>query len=374
MKEVKKTLTATLDFRLPEKLISQNPKKPRDQARLLILDPTAEKSADKKFFKLGDYLKKGDLIILNDSKVIPARLIGKKPTGGKLEVFLLKKISGRQWQCLLGGRTKVGQKITFSREISGVIQKKGFPESLIEFNAGQKRILAIGQTPTPPYIKKKIPLKDYQTVYAGRPGSLAAPTAGLHFSRRLIKKLKRQGIEFANITLEVGLGTFAPIRTKYLQNHQLHREFARLPAATARKINQTKKQGGRIIACGTTVVRTLEAFSSRTGQATAKNDWLEIFITPGYRFKLVEGLITNFHLPRSSLLALTGAFVGLDFLKEQYRRAIAKKYRFYSFGDAMLILPGCLLKKKIRINDSLCYNKRKTAYALANRRRFRLFS
>ncbi len=405
----KKILTRQFDYRLPEKLIAQAPAKPRDHARLLILDRKTKHLEHRRFFEIGQYLRAGDVLVLNNSKVIPARLLGRKETGGKIEIFLLTKFlpltkgEGKRglWQCLIGGKAKPGQKIilkklplpnpflgranrsqwsrlstlashrfcpSFGPLIKGrgkhfvtatVIKKLDDKTWLVDFDANDKKIFSYGQTPLPPYIKKNSSSSDYQTIYAKISGSVAAPTAGLHFTKRLLNELKKRGIRIEYVTLHVGLGTFAPVKTKYIEDHHIHTELATIDKKTADRLNRAKREGRRIIAVGTTSVRTLEAFSADTktiARLQPKSDWINIFIYPGYQFKFVDAIITNFHLPKSTLLMLASAFAGQNvetlrrnvstdaainrgnkLIKHAYAEAIRKKYKFYSFGDAMFI-------------------------------------
>jgi len=367
MNELKKNLIPTerFDYNLPPELISQKPTKPRDQARLLILDHKSKKIQHKKFYNIVDYFNPGDVLVLNDSKVIPARLIGHKETDGEIEVFLLRKIKSQTWQVLIRGRIKEDQKISFfpphpcikkvaewrSKKIFATIVKKTDNENIVKFNCSDKQLFLIGETPTPPYIKKKAKLADYQTIYAKTAGSVAAPTAGLHFTKSLLAKLKKKGVKIEYITLHVGLGTFSPVKSQYIQDHQIHSECASINKSTADRLNQAKRQGHKIIACGTTTVRALEAFTkkspslSRNGlgevccyHLVPDNKLVNIFIYPGYKFKFIDSMITNFHLPKSSLIMLVSALAGEKLIKTAYQKAIAKKYQFYSFGDAMLII------------------------------------
>ncbi|MFA4871742.1 MAG: tRNA preQ1(34) S-adenosylmethionine ribosyltransferase-isomerase QueA [Patescibacteria group bacterium] len=330
-------LTSQFDYNLPKTLIGQKPIKPRDQARLLILDRKTKTLSHKKFYNLIDFLEKGDALVLNNSKVIPARLIGRKKTGGRIEVFLLKKIKRGLWSVLIKGKIKAGQKIILPKKIIATALKKMDGDWLVAFNAPDKKLFSIGQTPTPPYIKQKSNLMDYQTVYAKTDGSVAAPTAGLHFTKNLLKKLKNKGVKIEYITLHVGLGTFAPVKTEKIENHKMPGELAVLDKITADRLNKIKKMGHKIIVCGTTTVRTVEAFADKDGKLIPQKKWVDIFIYPGYKFKFVEAIITNFHLPKSTLLMLISAFANQKIIRRAYQEAINKKYRFYSFGDAMLI-------------------------------------
>ncbi|MEI6627550.1 MAG: tRNA preQ1(34) S-adenosylmethionine ribosyltransferase-isomerase QueA, partial [bacterium] len=291
---------------------------------------------------LKNTLKTGDIIVLNNSKVIPARLLGHKETGGKIELFLLTKIKAQTWQCLIKGKIQSQQKIILPKNIiATAITKDQNGENQatwqVKFNVNDKKLFTVGETPLPPYIKAKSRAEEYQTVYAKPQGSVAAPTAGLHFTKKLIADLKKRGIKFLNITLHVGLGTFAPVKTEKIIDHQIHSELAIVDNKTATAINKAKTNGQRIIACGTTAMRTLEAFTNTTGQLQAGKKWVNIFIYPGYQFRLVDVLITNFHLPKSTLLMLISAFATRDIIMHAYAEAIKKKYRFFSFGDAMLI-------------------------------------
>jgi len=331
-------LTSQFDYQLPKSLIAQKPQRPRDQSRLLILDKHTNQPEHKKFFNIIDYLNPGDVLVLNNSKVIPARLIGQTESGGKREIFLLHKDSAKIWQCLVRGKIKATQKIFLPKDIVAEVVRKNNSQSwLIKFNTSDKKIFAIGQTPTPPYIKPTSKMADYQTVYAKTPGSVAAPTAGLHFTPRLLAQLKKKGIKIKYITLHVGLGTFLPVKSKKVEDHQIHHEFATIDTKTATELNKAKKNKMRIVAVGTTTIRTLEAFSNSRGVIKTRSQWTNIFVYPGYKFKFVDALITNFHLPKSTLLMLVSAFANTRLIKKTYQLAIAKKYRFYSFGDAMLI-------------------------------------
>lgn len=368
------------DYRLPEQLIAQQPVSPRDYSRLMVLDRKKKTIAHRHFYDIVDYLRKGDVLVLNNTKVFPARLIGKrKETGGRVEVFLLKKSKlksqnsklqvkslparlasvrqagkkfskGEVWEVLIGNRRKkVGQTIEFSKELKCEIIKR-IDESVwrVKFNkqggAFEKLVDVLGEVPIPPYIKtQSLKLKaqklknDYQTVFAKYKGSVAGPTAGFHFTKQLLNKLKKKGVEIEYVTLHVGLGTFASVKTKDITKHRLHAEWANLDSKTALKLNRAKKEGRRIIAVGTTGVRTLETFA-KNFKIMPGHKWTSIFIYPGYKFKFVDGLITNFHLPKSTLIMLISAFANRQFILEAYQEAIKKKYRFYSFGDAMFIV------------------------------------
>lgn len=338
MRKPKKTSLTEFDYKLPNNLISQKPIKPRDHARLLILDKKTGSITHKIFYNIIDYFNPGDVLVLNNSKVIPARLIGKKDTGGKIEIFLLNKYNAKYWQVLIGGKIEPGKKIFLQSNIIAEIIKKHDSQSwLVKFNGSDKKILSIGEVPLPPYIKSQSKLEDYQTVYAKNSGSVAAPTAGLHFTKKLIQQIEKKGIKIEYITLHVGMGTFMPVKTDYIEDHQIHSEFAIINKKTANTINDAKKSGNKIIAVGTTSTRTLEAFTNKRGLLQSNSDWIDIFIYPGYQFKIVDMLVTNFHLPKSTLLMLISALAGQKNIKNAYQKAITKKYKFFSFGDAMLI-------------------------------------
>lgn len=348
-------LVSDFGYHLPKNLIAQKPIKPRDQSRLLVLNRQGKKISHHHFFELGQFLKRGDVLVLNNTKVFPARLIGRKVTGGKIEVFLLKRINGQIWECLLGGHGRGEKlKINFNKNLKGEIinpvREINFSNGVkkpsdgvwqIKFNCGGKKlekiINQIGQTPTPPYIKTPANKNDYQTIYAKKTGSVAAPTAGFHFTKKLINQLKKQGIQFEFVTLQVGYGTFQPIKVKKIEEHKMHPELAILDCQTAEKLNQAKKQGRRVIAVGTTTVRVLESFADKNGRLKAGRKDTNIFIYPGYKFRFIDALITNFHLPQSTLLMLVSALVGRKLILKTYQTAVRKKYRFYSFGDAMMI-------------------------------------
>ncbi len=373
------------DYHLPQQLIAQKPISPRDHSRLMVLDKNKKTISHRHFFNLPDYLRKGDVLVLNNTKVFPARLIGKrKDTGGKVEIFLLKlkapasasffakasedkkALAGRQnslssgarraegeklktevWEVLIGNRRKkAGQIIQFGKGLECQIVKQ-IDQSVWEArfnqsgNSFNKLVEAIGQAPLPPYIKsveRQTSLKkQYQTIYAKERGSVAAPTAGFHFTKKLLVKLKSRGVQIEYITLHVGLGTFQAVKENNILNHQMHAEWACLDKQTARRLNKAKQEGRRIIAVGTTSLRTLESFV-KNHKLTAGNCWTNIFIYPGYKFKFIDALITNFHLPASTLLMLVSALAGRHYVLRAYREAIKKKYRFYSFGDAMFVV------------------------------------
>lgn len=335
--------TEKFNYFLPQNLIAQKPIKPRDHSRLMVLDRKNKKIYDDYFFNLNQYLGRGDILVLNDSKVFPARLIGKKESGGRVEILLVEKKNKNIWHCLLKIKNaKKNIKIKIGKKLEAqLIEKKSEGSWLIYFNIGgrsfEKIIHQLGQAPTPPYIKRISNLQEYQTIYAKQEGSIAAPTAGFHFTPHLIKKLKKQGVIIEFITLHVGLGTFLPVKTTEIEKHQMLAEKFFIGQKTANQLNKIKKQGGRIFSVGTTSTRALES-ASRQRKIFSGNDQTNLFIKPGYRFKFIDGLITNFHLPKSTNLVLVSQFAGKNLIDLAYQRAIRKKYRFYSFGDAMLII------------------------------------
>jgi S-adenosylmethionine:tRNA ribosyltransferase-isomerase len=338
-------LLSEFDYILPEELIAQHPCEPRDHSRLLVLDKNTGITSHRQFFDLPQYLNSGDTLVFNDTKVIPARLIGSKvETGGKVEVFLLNRKSGNDWEALVkpGKKARLGTIITFSEDLScEVLESTDFGGRVVRFkyNGIFEEILdQLGQTPLPPYIKEQLADKErYQTVYARERGSAAAPTAGLHFTLELMKHLEEKGINLAFVTLHVGLGTFRPVNTDNITNHVMHREYYSVSTDTAQLINKTKEQGKRVIAIGTTAIRTLET-ATVNGILEAKSGWTDIFIYPGYTFKLVDAAVTNFHLPKSTLLMLISALAGQENALNAYREAVEQRYKFFSFGDAMLII------------------------------------
>ena len=336
------------DYYLPSGFIAQKPIKPRDRSRLMILDRSRNEIQHKIFKDIKGYFKKGDLLILNNTKVLPVRLYGfKEKTKGKIEVLLLKSTEDRYWEVLIkpGKIVRSGVKIIFGPELEGIVEgkneKKGSYFIQFNFKGNFKEILnKIGQMPTPPYIKEELKTgNDYQTVYAVHDGSIAAPTAGLHFTKSLLKELTQKGIEIVYLTLHVGRGTFEPIRALKVEEHKMDSEFYFISSDVAKKINQARSEKRRIISVGTTTTRTLEsAFDFDQNGIVSGSNWSDIFIYPGYKFKVVDVLITNFHLPQSTPLMLAAAFAGKDFLFKAYQEAIKERYRFYSFGDAMIII------------------------------------
>lgn len=336
--------TSIFDFHLPVDRIAQRPLSPRDHSRLMILKRGKQTIEHDRFYNLDKYLKRGDVLVFNNSKVFPARLIGKKiPTKGKMEVFLLRPVDEHTWLVILGGKgKKKGLEIVFPKKLTGVVIDSGENNTWkIRFSLPQDKLMplldVIGKTPTPPYIKQKTSLKKYQTLYAKHVGSVAAPTAGFHFTNRVFKKLQKIGVVCEYVTLHVGLGTFKPITSDTIEEHHMHAEWCEVSQKTAKSITRAKKEGRRIIPVGTTSLRTLEAFATQHGLSSGKK-WVNIYIKPGYAFKLASGMVTNFHTPKSSLIVLVSALAGRDFIFKAYHQALQKDYRFYSFGDGMLIL------------------------------------
>ncbi|MBU1202531.1 tRNA preQ1(34) S-adenosylmethionine ribosyltransferase-isomerase QueA [Patescibacteria group bacterium] len=334
------------DYNLPHELIAQKQIKPRDHSRLLILDSAKQKIAHKHFYDLPDILTSNDVLVVNETKVFPARLYGHKSTGGKVEILLIDRVNPSGWLAMIGGRNlKVGDAIYFDKKLEAkIIKDIDGKTKQVKFNKSGKEldkiIDNIGHTPLPPYIKTKDSQKikkDYQTIYARSIGSAAAPTAGLHFTDRVLKQLSKKGIKIFKVTLHVGLGTFAPVEAEEIEKHKIHHEWARIDKKTAEALNKLKKTGKNIIAVGTTSARTLEAFSDKTGDLTPGVKWVDIYIYPGYKYKFADDLITNFHLPKSSLLFMVSALASRELIIKTYQKAVAKKYRFFSFGDAMII-------------------------------------
>jgi len=338
--------TADFDYDLPKERIAQTPVTPRHDSRLLVLHRENGEIEHEKFWDIDKYLSPGDLLVINETRVIPARIYAKKqPGGGKAEILLLKKLDPLTWRALGGGKgLKVGRKLTIQDGPEAeIIEVLDGPERMIRFSEPIDFYLeSVGHVPLPPYIHEKLADPErYQTVYAKEPGSAAAPTAGLHFTPELMTKLDKQGVEFARLTLHVGLDTFAPVTEKDPRKHQIHTEWCELDQKSADKINEAKQQGGRIIAVGTTSVRTLEtaARKAEDGNVVAPYSGpTKLYILPGFEFKAIDALITNFHLPKSTLLMLVSAFANRELILDTYREAVEENYRFFSFGDAMLIL------------------------------------
>ena len=337
--------TSDFDYYLPEELIAQTPIEPRDASRLLVYDRENDKVEHKHFYDIVNYLKKGDVLVRNNTKVLPARMFGYTKNGGKVEILLLKRFNLNEWEVLVkpGKKAKPGTVLTVSTELSAevlsVIEEAGSRRVRFTFDGVFEDVLSrVGEMPLPPYITEK--LKDqsrYQTVYAKQDGSAAAPTAGLHFTQRLLDELKEKGVEIVDILLHVGLGTFRPVKADDISEHHMHSEYYEVTKEAAERINLAKKEGRRIIAVGTTSVRTLESVADENGFVKAEKGNTEIFIYPPYKFKCVDALITNFHLPKSTLVMLVASMTGREKILELYNLAVKEKYRFFSFGDAMFI-------------------------------------
>lgn len=334
-------------YDLPQELIAQTPVEPRDHSRLMVLDRRTGQVEDRHFYDLVDYLKEGDLLVVNNSRVLPARLYGKKlETGSHMELLLLEQKGNLLWETLVkpGKKAKPGARFSFGDGLltGEIVEVKEDGNRLIQFSCEGNFfdvLDQIGQMPLPPYITEKLQDKErYQTVYSKETGSAAAPTAGLHFTEALMDKLRAKGVKIAEVTLHVGLGTFRPVKAEEVTDHKMHSEHYCLPQETADLINQTKANGGWVIAVGTTSCRTLESVATFRGKIEACEGYTDIFIYPGYQFKVLDGLITNFHLPESTLIMLVSAFAGYDHVMAAYRHAVEDKYRFFSFGDAMLLV------------------------------------
>lgn len=334
------------NFDLPEELIAQHPLEKRDSSRLMVLNKETGEIEHKVFSDIIDYLNPGDTLILNNTRVMPARLIGEKEeTGGKIEFLLLKRLEGDKWECLAkpGKTARIGRKFTFGNgqlkcEVVEVLETGN---RVIEFSYDgifEEVLDSLGEMPLPPYIHEKLDDRErYQTVYSKEKGSAAAPTAGLHFTKDLLKKIEDKGVNIGYLTLHVGLGTFRPVKVDDINDHVMHSEFYQLSKETADLINKTKENGGRIISVGTTSTRTLETIGDENGKVRECSGWTDIFIYPGYKFKIVDNLITNFHLPESTLIMLVSALAGQEHVLNAYKTAVKDKYRFFSFGDAMFI-------------------------------------
>lgn len=337
--------TSDFYFDLPEELIAQTPLERRDASRLLCLDRWSGAREHRIFSELPELLHPGDCLVMNDSRVLPARLMGMRETGGVVEVLLLRDLGGGRWECLTrpGRKTRPGTRLIFG---NGELEAE-----VLEVAEGGNRIVEfkyegiflevlerLGKMPLPPYIK--VELEDgerYQTVYSKEPGSAAAPTAGLHFTKELLARIADRGVRECFVTLHVGLGTFRPVKAEDIEEHEMHSEFCIMPEETARIITETKRSGGRVVCVGTTSCRTVESFANEDGTMDAKSGWTNIFIYPGYRFKCMDALVTNFHLPESTLIMLVSAFAGRENVLTAYEEAVRERYRFFSFGDAMFI-------------------------------------
>lgn len=337
--------TSDFDYYLPEELIAQTPAEKRDWSRLLHLDKTTGDIEHRHFYDLPDYLHEGDCLVLNDSRVLPARLIGHRETGGVIEVVLLRDMGDGVWECLTrpGRKTRPGTKLIFGdgELTASVVEACEGGNKLLKFEYEGiflEVLERLGKMPLPPYIKVELEDNErYQTVYSREVGSAAAPTAGLHFTEELLEKIQQKGVKVCYLTLHVGLGTFRPVKSEDIENHEMHSEFCIVPDETSRIVTETKKNGGRIISVGTTSCRTLESFAKEDGALPATSGWTDIFIYPGYKFKCIDALITNFHLPESTLIMLVSALAGREHVLNAYKNAVEERYRFFSFGDAMLI-------------------------------------
>ena len=333
-------------YDLPEELIAQTPLQKRDSSRLYVLDRENGKTSHKHFYDIIDYLMPGDCLVMNDSRVLPARLLGHRPTGGAVEVLLLRDLGDKKWECLCkpGRKMQQGSEVIFGNgELTAVVTEvKEDGNRIVEFRYEGiflEVLERLGKMPLPPYIKEELQDQErYQTVYSREVGSAAAPTAGLHFTNELLEKLREKGIRTAFITLHVGLGTFRPVKAENVLEHHMHSELCMMNAETAALLNETKRNGGRVVCVGTTSCRTLESLVNDDGEFVERSKWTDIFIYPGYQFKAMDGLITNFHLPESTLIMLVSAFAGRENVLSAYNEAVKERYRFFSFGDAMLIL------------------------------------
>lgn len=338
--------TSDFYYDLPEELIAQTPAEPRDSSRLLVYHRQDETVEHKVFRDIIDYLNPGDALVVNDTRVIPARLYGKKQsTGREVEFLLLNQLSKDTWEVIMrpGKKLRIGDRVEFAEDLQAeILEKKEDGVTRVKFyfeGLFEPLLERYGNMPLPPYITKRLEDRQrYQTVYAKENGSAAAPTAGLHFTPELMEKIRKKGIDIIPVLLHVGLGTFRPVKVDNVENHRMHSEYYSISADSARRINETRKKGGRIIAVGTTSVRTLESVADEDGSIKEQSGNTEIFIYPGYRFKCVDALITNFHLPESTLLMLISAFMGKEQALSLYRLAVQERYRFFSFGDAMLIV------------------------------------
>lgn len=332
-------------YDLPEELIAQTPLQKRDSSRLMVLDKETGEVSHKHFYNILEYLNPGDCLVMNDSRVLPARLLGHRPTGGAVELLLLRDLGDKQWECLAkpGRKLLEGQQVIFGNgELTAVIRKVCEDGNrVVEFSYDGiflEVLERLGKMPLPPYIKAELQDQErYQTVYSREVGSAAAPTAGLHFTTELLEQIRLKGVQTAFVTLHVGLGTFRPVKVEDIHSHHMHSELCMLSEQTAKVLNETRRNGGRIICVGTTSCRTLESLVNPDGTFEAKSRWTDIFIYPGYSFKAMDALITNFHLPESTLVMLVSAFAGRENVLNAYAQAVEERYRFFSFGDAMYI-------------------------------------
>ncbi|KKM09221.1 S-adenosylmethionine tRNA ribosyltransferase [Clostridiales bacterium PH28_bin88] len=338
---------ADFDFHLPPELIAQEPIEPRDASRLMVLHRREGRLEHRRFRDIVNYLRPGDVMVLNSTRVIPARLFGVRAgTGAAIEVVLLTRLDLHRWEVLVrpGRKARTGDQLVFGDgELRAeVVDHTAAGGRVLEFQyrgTFEEILDRLGKMPLPPYIKKELVDRErYQTVYASQPGSAAAPTAGLHFTPGLLEEISQRGVEIVYLLLHVGLGTFRPVKVETVEEHHMHAEYYRLDEKTAETINRAKEKGGRVVAVGTTSVRTLETVSDERGRVAPGSGWTDIFIYPGYRFRVVDAMVTNYHLPKSTLLMLASAFAGREQVLAAYRQAVAEGYRFFSFGDAMLIV------------------------------------
>ena len=333
-------------YDLPEELIAQTPLERRDASRLMVMNRETGEISHRHFYDIVEYLLPGDCLVMNDSRVLPARLLGHRPSGGAVEVLLLRDLGDKCWECLCkpGRKMQVGSEVVFGNgELTAVVREvREDGNRVVEFcyeGVFLEVLERLGKMPLPPYIKEELADQDrYQTVYSREVGSAAAPTAGLHFTQELLEKIRNMGVNTAFVTLHVGLGTFRPVKAEHISDHHMHSELCMMNGETAAILNRTKQQGGRIICVGTTSCRTLESLVGEDGRFTEGSKWTDIFIYPGYRFKAMDGLITNFHLPESTLVMLVSAFAGREHVLNAYAEAVKERYRFFSFGDAMCII------------------------------------
>ncbi len=338
--------TSDFYYDLPEELIAQTPLEKRDSSRLLVLNRVTGEVEHKLFYDILNYLKPGDCLVMNDSRVLPARLLGHRPTGGAVEVLLLRDLGDKCWECLCkpGRKMQPGNTVIFGDgELTATVKEvRDDGNRVVEFHYEGiflEVLERLGKMPLPPYIKAELQDQErYQTVYSRAVGSAAAPTAGLHFTKALLEQVQKMGVKTAFVTLHVGLGTFRPVKAENVLDHHMHAELCMMSQETADILNETRKNGGRVICVGTTSCRTLESLVNKDGSFEAKSKWTEIFIYPGYTFKAMDGLITNFHLPESTLVMLVSAFAGREHVLAAYEEAVRERYRFFSFGDACLIL------------------------------------
>ena len=337
--------TSDFYYDLPQELIAQTPLKQRDASRLMVLDRQTGAVEHRHFHDILSLLNPGDCLVMNDSRVLPARLLGVRPTGGAAELLLLRELGDDQWECLAkpGRKLRPGTEVIFGDGIlrATILEDREDGNKIVQFRYEGiflELLEQLGRMPLPPYIKESLEDQErYQTVYSRELGSAAAPTAGLHFTNELLDELRAKGIRTAFVTLHVGLGTFRPVKAEEITDHHMHSEFCIINEETAQTIRETRQQGGRIVCVGTTSCRTLESFAEADGAVNARSGWTDIFIYPGYRFKVMDALITNFHLPESTLLMLVSAFAGRENILRAYETAVQERYRFFSFGDAMLI-------------------------------------